>query len=128
MGKLFQVGAFALHSGDQSTWKIDCDALRKSDWLSLGLYVRCFIVDGPFCKVIGVPTGGTKLAEILKPFECGNPAFPTLIVDDVLTSGGSMEEARRQVEGPVKGVVVFARGECPDWVEPIFSVHPSMRK
>jgi hypothetical protein len=44
---------------------------------------------------------------------------------DVLTTGRGMEEARAtlgwpNVRYPVVGVVVYARGPCPDWVKPLF--------
>jgi len=51
-----------------------------------------------------------------------------LIVDDVLTTGRTIEEARYSTwaenpkNGDVFGVVIFARGKCPDWVYPIFQM------
>lgn len=62
---------------------------------------------------------------------CGEfrPMNLHLIVDDVLTTGGSMEIARHNylVANPgsdVLGAVVFARGPCPDWITPLFRVTP----
>jgi hypothetical protein len=47
-----------------------------------------------------------------------------LIVDDVLTTGTSMEEARKQLGwDDATGIVIFARGRCPDWILPIFDMH-----
>lgn len=45
-----------------------------------------------------------------------------VIVDDVLTTGESMEEMRLHYSSRTIGVVLFARGKCPDWVTPIFSL------
>jgi orotate phosphoribosyltransferase len=46
-----------------------------------------------------------------------------LIVDDVLTTGKSMEEMRKKHSNVLTiGVVLFARGKCPKWVEPIFNM------
>jgi hypothetical protein len=57
---------------------------------------------------------------------------PHLIVDDVLTTGGSMErlrEERRKLLPPgtmvepgnwIVGAVVFSRGQCPLWVSALF--------
>jgi orotate phosphoribosyltransferase len=117
---LFQLGDFVLSSGVESRWKLECDALTEVDWTALAAMVRQMV--GRFGKVIGVPTGGLKLAAALKPFEM--IAGPTLIVDDVLTTGASMEKMRdMSLEGPTHvGVVVFARGQCPYWVKPLFQM------
>lgn len=42
-------------------------------------------------------------------------------MDDVLTTGAmtSMEEARH---GEAIGFVLFARGQCPSWVTPLFTM------
>ena len=119
---LFQAGDFTLHSGAQSAWKIECDSLTDEDWETLALMV-VERVDS-FTSVWGVPRGGIKLAAALDryrsdPIYCGG----VLIVDDVLTTGASMEEARRvSSQGIVQGAVVFARGECPDWIIPLFQM------
>ncbi|GAH21377.1 unnamed protein product, partial [marine sediment metagenome] len=37
--------------------------------------------------------------------------------------GNSMEEAKkRRGKGNVLGVVLFARGECPYWIIPVFKL------
>jgi hypothetical protein len=116
---LFKFGWFASHSGFQLPWKIDCeDGLRDEDWNALAS-----IVAGKFgfSDVYGIPRGGTKFARALAPF-C-EPGYPTLIVDDVLTTGRSFEDARQRFSANCIGVVVFARGRCPDWVWPIFTVN-----
>jgi hypothetical protein len=77
-----------------------------------------------FKEVIGVPSGGLAFAEALKPY-CTPDAHYTLIVDDVLTTGGSMQEAARNVEGPVGGIVVFSRTPLvPNWIFPIWTFNP----
>ena len=83
---LFRLGNFTLHSGDKSNWKIDCDALTDDDWLTLAFIIKSRVAYG---AVIGVPDGGTKLAYHLKRYETKGPV---LIVDDVLTTGASMEK------------------------------------
>lgn len=116
---LFNIGRFFLHSGHESNFKIDCDALSDEDWTSLAriIYERL----SPFRKVIGIPEGGLNLAKALKPYCLPNPEYPTLIVDDVLTTGNSMDSMRNSLNDNVKGCVVFARGKCPEWITPIFS-------
>lgn len=116
---LFRIGDFALHSGDRSRWKIECDSLTDEDWAALALMVVERVK--PFTAVRGVPRGGLKLAKALEPYRSfGNGV---LIVDDVLTTGASMEQARRGRDS-AQGAVVFARGECPDWVTPLFRMVP----
>lgn len=115
---LFRLGDFTLHSGDKSFFKIDCDALTDEDWATLA---RLIYESVPrFKKVIGIPDGGLKLAKALKVYRFPNPENPVLIVDDVLTTGKSMERIRQSVGDDCIGVVVFARGECPSWITPLF--------
>lgn len=108
---LFKYGAFTSHSGLHLPDKIDCDALTKADWDTLAAWVARRI---DFKAAIGIPNGGLAFAQALQQ-HC-KPKGCTLIVDDVLTTGASMEKARCSVEGLSCGVVVFARGKLPDWV------------
>lgn len=122
---LFQLGDFILNGGTHSSWKIDCDALTNEDMVALTQLVRCLA--GDFSSVKGVPTGGTRLAEWLRPF-CTGTYHPHLIVDDVLTTGASMDKAfgavsqRTVKDRGVRGVVLFARGSCSDWITPLFQM------
>ena len=122
---LFRVGDFTLHSGDKAQWKIDCDALTDSDIEALAKMI-CEQVR-PFTRVMGIPRGGMRLAKALEPF-CAPPesCAGVLIVDDVLTTGTSMEQARTvRSEALVQGAVIFARGECPEWIVPLFQMSPT---
>lgn len=120
---LFQLGNFTLHSGIQSFFKIDCDALTNNDWQTLA---RMIYENVPkFRKVIGIPKGGIKLADALKQYRFPNPENPVLIVDDVLTTGNSMENMKRQIGDNCIGAVVFARNKCPDWIISLFQYHVS---
>lgn len=121
---LFQTGDYTLSSGIDSWFKIDCDALSDGSIETLARMV-CRLV-GPFSSVEGVPTGGLRLARTLQQYAC--ESGPHLIVDDVFTTGGSMERAyrawreRKEAAGGVGfplgcvGAVIFARGKCPFWV------------
>jgi orotate phosphoribosyltransferase len=111
MPHLFDHGRFVLHSGRESDWKVDCDALADHDWAALAVIAADRLP--PFGSVEGVPAGGLKLAAALEPFSTGAPG-PVLIVDDVLTTGRSMEEQR--AGRAAVGFVLFARGEPPPWV------------
>ena len=62
------------------------------------------------------------MAKALELF-VSSDAVEGLIVDDVLTTGGSMVDHRAALGGSrCKGVVIFARGECPSWVVPLFQM------
>jgi len=115
--RLFNFGNFTLHSGERSTFKIDCDALTDADWNGLAWMIHVRFPS--FSEVEGVPSGGIPLADKLAQFRSAN-SQRLLIVDDVLTTGASMEEQRAGRDAI--GVVVFARGECPSWVTPIFQM------
>jgi len=114
---LFQLGDFILHSKGRSYFKIDCDFLTDSDLKCLARII--YETNPHFGRVIGIPKGGLKLADHLKDYAFPNPTYPTLIVDDVLTTGRSMEEMRQKVSGNCIGAVIFARGKYPDWVKPV---------
>jgi len=116
---LFQRGDFTLHSGEKSGIKIDCDALTDADLDTIAWMLRDRLP--LFGRVEGVPTGGLKLAALMERY--ARPAQSgLLIVDDVLTSGGSMEEQRAGRDA--FGAVIFARRKPPSWVMPLFMVAP----
>jgi len=120
---LFQLGNFTLHSGSKSYYRINCDVLTDDDWSALArmVYER---VDR-FREVVGIPQGGLKLAEALKPYCAPILRYPILIVDDVLTTGNSMKELRKEIGTVCIGAVVFARGKCPSWITPVCIVASS---
>lgn len=123
---LFQIGDFVLSSGDKSSFKIDCDALTQADLRALALMISKLV--GSFSSVEGVPGGGLLLAEALRLHQAADLNNPHLIVDDVLTTGSSLERAKvfrfgfGRHEGKVIGAVVFARGRCPWWVKSLFQM------
>ena len=118
---LFRLGEFILHSGSKSFWKIDCETLTDEDWATLA---RIIYESVPrFRRVIGIPKGGMKLAEALEPYCSFEKGHPLLIVDDVLTTGKSMEKMKKDIGEDCIGAVVFARGKCPDWIESVVTVN-----
>ena len=119
---LFQYGDFKLSSGITSKWKIECDALTVFDLRALA-FMAFKILPRRFYIVDGVPTGGLLFAEAMRQY--ATISAPTLIVDDVLTTGASMERmkaSRTHPRGEPMGLVIFARGPCPPWVQAIFQL------
>ena len=54
--------------------------------------------------------------------------LPELIVDDVFTTGSSIEKERiRSTRRDQIGVVIFARNPTPAWVHPIFTMWGEVR-
>ena len=121
---LFKSINFKSHSGLDLTWKIECDVLSDSEWLTISEMIM--EVSPPFKEAIGIPTGGTKLGKLLNRYSTGEREHPICIVDDVLTTGGSMNEVRRKRHwrNPTEyiGWVVFARITPPDWVRALFQM------
>ena len=107
-----------MNSGRESLWKIDTDALVWEDWRTLALMIKDHLP--PFGRVVGVPTGGLEFARALETYRTDGPL---LIVDDVLTTGKSMERLKQGLGEPSAiGAVVFARGDVPPWVTPLFTL------
>lgn len=115
---LFRSGEFTLHSGIETRWKIECDALTGHDLHTLASIIARNIP--PFRTVEGVPTGGLRLATMLREYETLYIGDPLLIVDDVLTTGASYEKQRAGRDAI--GVVLFARGKLPDGVVAVFKM------
>ena len=83
-------------------------------------------ITSPFIEAIGIPRGGTKLGSLLNQYGTGKREDPICIVDDVLTTGGSMDEflQKRQWRNPTDymGWVVFARTKPPKCVTALFQM------
>ena len=131
---LFTLGEFTSHSGLTLPFKIDCDALTDAD---LACLADVIANRHAFSRAVGVPRGGLRLAVALQPYI--NPRLTSImIVDDVLTTGKSMEDTRNELYAEngrrmaagekvsslmgraIFGLVIFARGPCPAWVTPLF--------
>jgi len=108
-----------LHSGQKSDFKIECEALTDEDIETLAYLISKKF---RFSRVIGIVRGGMRLMLAMEQYISPEEKFPVLIVDDVLTTGGSMEDAKKKLGEPCLGVVIYARGECPYWVYPVFQM------
>lgn len=120
---LIQLGDFTLASGAQSTFKLECDQFIEDNIDGLVALIRHMV--GPYKEVHGVPRGGLRLAEALRPFT--TPDGVRLIIEDVLTTGGSMQRFTNELYAigstawrECAGVAVFARGPCPAWTAALF--------
>ena len=120
MAELFQEGVFTSSSGAKLPWKFECDAISAAGWeffakrVSEQIWIRTLLF---------VPTGGREFYDALLPHKDPNGEY-IVIVDDVLTTGASMEKVRREngryMKGvPVIGVVAFARTKPASWIKPI---------
>ena len=107
---LFVEEDFIGHSGGQLHWKIEMDALDDAEWKCIARMIMEYQQE-PFSAAIGIPRGGLKLSGYLNDYSTQNPKDPYLIVDDVLTTGGSMDEFKEEhfKDKKVVGWVVFAR-------------------
>lgn len=126
---LFKKIDFRMHSGGLAHYKIECDALTDKDIETLAFIIaskakeitredRTGIRD-----VYGVPRGGYRLADEIRKNHIDRFGTIRVIVDDVLTTGRSMEKAKADLGwNDAFGVVIFARHDCPDWIKPIFTM------
>ena len=122
---LFREGWFTGSSGLDLFGKIDCDALTDEDLHCCALWILNKLGD-TWSGVEGVPTGGKRLSNIILGIMKFDMQAPFLIVDDVMTTGKSMElfkdEIRNNLKEPrhIKGAVIFQRGASKYWVTPLF--------
>lgn len=126
---LFQRGNFTLASGAQSLWKVECDALTGEDWATIALMLRDRLPD--FDHVLGVPRGGIPLAKALDRHTIEG-AERLLVVDDVWTTGGSMDRYLATLADmgawlpgvdSIAKAVAFARGPVPDDVVALWQLN-----
>lgn len=119
---LFTLGDFTMHSGNVGHWKIECDALTDADIECLAFMLAERV--GPFSRVEGIPRGGLRIAAAMERYASPYEAFGTpLVVDDVLSTGASFFDWELEHPGvEARGAVLFARGPCPGWVTPLFSM------
>src|SRR5882672_10940775 len=110
---LFNYGLFDLHSGGTSKYKIDCDFHTIEDLEGFAALAKDFI---KFGEVVGIPRGGLRFASCLEQYATEGP---TLIVDDVLTTAGSMIEARKQYRH-ANGLVIYSRIIPPPWIKSVY--------
>ncbi len=121
MDNLIQLGNWILSSGKKADFKLVADRFIEENLEGLVYLVRKKMMI-PYSTVEGIPTGGTRLATALLR-KSASYVDPHLIVDDVLTTGRSMERAKSQyIQTPVVGLVVFARGPCPSWIKAVFTL------
>ena len=104
MRDLFERGLFTLASGQQSDFKVECDALTTESWLTIAEQIAKRAK--PFGTVLGVPRGGVPLAVALM-LHVTHGAPGRLLVDDVWTTGGSVAKLWQPGD---EVWVVFARG------------------
>ena len=113
---LFQRGDFTLHSGERSSFLINCTALTQDDLAALAALAASRL--GPFGPVLGVPRGGLRFAAALRAHARADSTV-TLLADDVYTTGASLAAVRAQHPAAI-GVVLFARRPPPPWITPLF--------
>ena len=121
---LFKSGDFTSHSGLKLPFKIDCDALSDDDIECIAEYIAS---KTKFGIVIGIPTGGQKLESALEKYADINNSNVVLIVDDVCTTGASMENIKATLpiwnhKKGIVGWVIFARTDIPKWINAMFKL------
>ena len=90
MLELFQKIDFISHAGIPMSYKIECDAISKTEWSALAEMIMDF-EKRPFSKVVGIPRGGLPLQWALEKYVTKGD-YPWLVVDDVYTTGTSFRE------------------------------------
>lgn len=126
---LFSSGKFESHSGIELPFKIDCDYLNNED---IGCIAKYIASKCSFGMVFGIPSGGDRLTEALEQYVEPDAPFNVLIVDDVLTTGSSMEYEKASMptqvhQDDIIGWVIFARIEPPKWINYMFKTQEDIK-
>ena len=118
---------FKSHAGLDLSWKIEMDALSENEWFTIARMI--LEISLPFHSAIGIPRGGVLLGELLNKYGTGKEEDPICIVDDVLTTGMSMDTYREEMDierwqkSCALGWVVFARVRPPKWIKALFQMN-----
>lgn len=133
---IFKSQTITKSDGTKLDWVIDCDDFTDTE---LGIFAKLIISKYPDFFLVTHPNSHygscvPRLAKAIADIKIGTPldqAKYILIVDDVLTSGKSMEDLaigyrEKRTWDPrfqnIVGAVIFARGPCPAWITPLFSM------
>lgn len=133
---LFQSGDFLLHSGQHSAWKLECEAITLDE---MKVIAKLLAERLPaFSRTVSVSEDSNNPATILRGClaQYAEETNKTLIVvDDVFTTGSTMSSARRKLQESyvysqynIMGAVIFAREPIFDWIIPLFTLSPVIRK
>jgi hypoxanthine phosphoribosyltransferase len=123
---IFQKIEFTSHAGLDLKWKIEMDALSHREWECITQMIM--EISPPFREAIGIPRGGNVLGKLLNRHGTGKEEDPICIVDDVLTTGMSMNTYREEMDierwqkSCALGWVVFARVRPPKWIKALFQM------
>jgi hypothetical protein len=118
-----ELADITLHSGRHSSFKIECDELTDAEVeAACSLLVKAL---PSFGSVHGVPRGGLRMERALLPYRTSGPP---LVVDDVWTTGGSVQQfvEEKFQDREVAVAVLFARGPVPAWVVVLFTLHSKL--
>ena len=102
------------------------DALSHGEWECITQMIM--ELSPPFREAIGIPRGGSVLGKLLNQHGTGKEEDPICIVDDVLTTGMSMNTYREEMDierwqkSCALGWVVFARVRPPKWIKALFQM------
>lgn len=136
---LFVDEQFTSHSSLVLPFKIDCDALSDEGvacfariaheqmglpWSRIGEVVAVGERDGTNAAP-NTRHAPTRLARALREHVAKDKRW-TLILDDVYTTGASIEAARMGHAWAI-GLVLFARTKPPEWIKYILALNPALR-
>jgi len=124
---MFKFKPFKSHAGKPLSWKIECDTLSQED---IDCLADLICMTHSYRDVEHPPTKSANLINLvgkLSLHKTSDGDYDYLIVDDVFTTGKTMNEIYEHLhtkhDKKTKGVVIFARSECPHWITPIFQLN-----
>jgi len=123
---------FKSSSGELLPFKIECDKLTNEDAIE---YAKLIGNNYSFRKAISPETKSRfvkGLVKHLNKLSKPNGALDYIIVDDVFTTGASMQSVLKYLKTKheiysARGIVIFSRGDYPGWITPIFELNKFFR-
>lgn len=123
---MFKWKPFKSHAGKPLSWKIECDTLTQED---IDCLANIISMTHSYKNVDHPPTKSANLINLVSKlalYKTANGNYDYLIVDDVFTTGKSMEDIYIHLKEnhgkSIIGIVLFARSECPHWITPVFQL------
>jgi hypothetical protein len=125
----FTSNEFISSSGINLKHKIEYEAFDEESVKSHALMALPML--GKFSSIVCIPSGGRRVGKYLEAYSTHDYDDPTLIIDDVWTTGAHMYRYANDL-GHYIGLVIFYRNypgyPLAPWCKALFTCHEDMEQ